>query len=211
MAGRAEHEARSHRLASGVAASHTLAMSRLEPECLYEPFRRAPESVRPCNMPGCQAEGVHRAPVSRDRLADYFWFCLDHVREYNRAWDYFRGMSESEIEAIRRFDTVWHRPSWPLAGRYGAGGFEARIEDPLGLFGEQEARSTGTETRLGDQQRRALALLELSPPVAFVEIKAQYKVLVKRHHPDANGGDKAAEERLKLINQAYATLKAAYA
>jgi hypothetical protein len=76
-------------------------------------------SRRSCEWPGCTGEGEFRAPLSRDQLDQYRWFCLDHVREYNRSWDYYRGMSQAEIEADLRRDTVWQRPTWaaPASGR----------------------------------------------------------------------------------------------
>ena len=69
-------------------------------------------------MPGCPLEGEYRAPKSRSQLRDYFWFCLDHVRAYNAAWDFYKGMSPGQIEAHLRDDTAWQRPTWPL-GRLG--------------------------------------------------------------------------------------------
>ena len=154
-----------------------------------------------CEHPDCAAEGRFRAPKSRDRLNEYFWFCLDHVRDYNRSWNYYEGMKENEIESHIRQDTVWQRPSWPL-GRWPNG---ARIHDPFGLFGEAPARERKVEPP--SKEKQALAALELEMPVTLAEIKVRYKSLVKRLHPDANGGDKAAEERLKHINLAYSTLK----
>ena len=98
-----------------------------------------------CEWPGCTAEGEHRAPQARDRLDQYRWFCLDHVREYNRNWDYYRGMTQTEIEADLRRDTVWQRPTWPLGG-----GRQRRpnwrIHDGFGFFTddpEQKAREKG--------------------------------------------------------------------
>jgi DnaJ-domain-containing protein 1 len=115
---------------------------------------------------------------------------------------------------------VWQRPSWRLGDRHGPG-YADRIRDPLGVFSSgpegagERHRSNGDHGR--DPVRRALsareqalAVFELEPPFTLVRLKARYKVLVKLHHPDAHGGDKAAEEKLKIINQAYATLKAGY-
>ena len=73
-----------------------------------------PGGPRPCDHPGCIHLGAYRAPRSRSSLRQYFYFCLDHVREYNAAWDYFRGMTATEIERMRRADVVGDRPSWPL-------------------------------------------------------------------------------------------------
>ena len=142
------------------------------------------------------------------------------MRAYNSAWNYYAGMSDAEIEAEIRHDTVWQRPSWRLGDRHGPG-YADRIRDPLGVFsggpegGGERSRRNGDHTR--DPARRALsareqalAVFEIEPPFTLVRLKARYKVLVKLHHPDAHGGDKAAEEKLKIINQAYATLKASY-
>src|SRR3546814_20080544 len=75
----------------------------------------APKSeARRCDHPGCPGTGEFRAPKSRDRLTDYFWFCLDHVREYNKSWNYYSGLSDNEVERMIRYDTVWQRPTWPM-------------------------------------------------------------------------------------------------
>lgn len=153
---------------------------------------------------GCEAEAAYRAPMSRDRLNEYYWFCLEHVRAYNAAWDYFKGMNASQIEAELKRDVTWQRPSWPL----GLGG---KIYDPLGLLGGEGPRREAKSERVWTRESEALAVLELPAQATFDEVKARYKSLVKRLHPDANGGDKSAEERLKIVNQAYSTLKAAYA
>lgn len=169
-------------------------------------------NLRRCDHPECAAEGIYRAPKGRDRLEEYFWFCLDHVRKYNLSWDYFAGMNEREIERIRRRDTVWERPTWPLGGpgprRMRSDAW--RIRDFFGLFEDETLEQSRSTERLGrgaTPEEEALAVFALQGPVTMKDIKARYKELVKRHHPDTNGGDKAAEERLKIINQAYTTLK----
>ena len=72
--------------------------------------------LRRCDHPDCAGAGEYRAPKGRERLQEYFWFCLDHVRQYNLSWNYFEGMNEREIEYIRRRDTIWERPTWRLGG-----------------------------------------------------------------------------------------------
>jgi hypothetical protein len=176
--------------------------------------------VRPCDHPGCLAGGDFRAPQSRLDLHIYYWFCLEHVRAYNSAWNYYAGMSDGEIEAEIRHDTVWQRPTWRLGARHGPG-YADRIRDHFGVFSEGPGnpgeRDRKSGERGGDAVRRvlsareqALAVFEMEPPFTLVRLKARYKALVKLHHPDAHGGDRAAEEKLKIINQAYATLKASY-
>jgi hypothetical protein len=176
--------------------------------------------LRPCDHPGCAAGGDFRAPKSRLRLNDYYWFCLEHVRAYNSAWNYYAGMNDAEVEAEIRRDTVWQRPSWPLGNRYSPG-YAGRIRDHFGVFSSDQqgahdrARQNGSgreipARRALSAREQALAVFEIDPPFTAERLKARYKILVKLHHPDAHGGDKAAEERLKIINQAYATLKASY-
>lgn len=184
-------------------------------------FEEDPQSrLRPCDVPGCSGVGEYRAPRSRAQLNQYYWFCLDHVREYNRAWNFLDGMTDDQVEVMVRQDTVWQRPTWPL------GGWRAE-EDALRreadwLHGESAAagaRMDGADDPAANaaarapttEEDRALATLDLRPPVDFSAVKARYKSLVKRHHPDANGGSREAEERLKSINRAYSILKAAMA
>ncbi|MEJ2027933.1 MAG: hypothetical protein P8X52_10985 [Limibacillus sp.] len=81
-------------------------MARVEPEELYRPFRKPQTDQRGCDAEGCAEEGLYRAPVSRHQLNQYYWFCLDHVRDYNRAWNYFSGLTPEEVEMLVREDTV---------------------------------------------------------------------------------------------------------
>ncbi|MBV8911925.1 MAG: J domain-containing protein [Acetobacteraceae bacterium] len=172
----------------------------------YAPDPDAPG--RTCDHPGCENAGEYRAPKSRTELNSYRWFCLEHVRAYNASWDYYKGMTPGQIEQQTRLDTGWQRPTWPL-GSLGRRGFdETDLRDPLHLL------DTGRLRR--EQQRRANVPRELQEPVRTLGVewpvsldalKARYKELAKRHHPDANGGDRESEERLKLINLAYAAIR----
>jgi DnaJ-domain-containing protein 1 len=166
-----------------------------------------------CDHPGCALGGEFRAPRSRRDLGEFYWFCLEHVRAYNQAWDYYRGMSPEEIERERRRDTVGQRPTWPMGPR-GEAFMHARMRgiDPDAIdaalrrmMGEDDPPPR--RARPATPEDEALRVLDLAPGASFEEVKARYKALAKLHHPDANGGDKAAEERLKSINQAYTLLK----
>jgi hypothetical protein len=163
-------------------------------------------------MPSCGAPGDYRAPKSRTALQDYWWFCLEHVRAYNAAWDFYKGMSPGEIEAQLRADTAWQRPTWPL-GRLGSKLDADMLHDPLhvlnagrraGAEAEQRARATAEAPT---DLREPLATLGLAWPLTLDVLKSRYKQLAKQHHPDANNGDRAAEERLKTINLAYSMLR----
>lgn len=173
--------------------------------------------LRLCDAPGCDELGEHRAPRSRDDLNNYYWFCMGHVRAYNARWNFYAGLNQQEIEKQIRADTTWWRPTWPLGGQNGRRGIPS--DGPIldfGVFGHDEwdqerIRSNGEEPgwrpRPGSEESEALAILNLDAPVTRDDIKSRYKDLVKRHHPDANGGNKEAEERLKVINRAYSVLR----
>ena len=137
----------------------------------------------------------------------YWWFCLDHVRAHNAAWDFYKGMTPGEIEAQVRADTQWQRPTWPL-GRLGARFLnEDALRDPLGTMGMRRERPEAWRPAAPSQLLEPLSTLGLEWPVSLDAVKSRYKELAKRHHPDANGGDRASEERLKTINLAYAALR----
>ena len=199
-------------------------MTRAHRYSFRDLLRRGGEATgRLCDAPDCGRAGEYRAPKSRDQLRDYYWFCLDHVREYNKHWNYYAGMNESEIEAHLRHDTTWRRPTWSFGSRKRSP--RPGLKDEFGLFDDlddaAEARARNgkgrkngqdkPESDTGIRERRAFAELEIDPPVADpAVIKMRYKTLVKIHHPDANGGSRDAEERLKRINEAYNILKTRY-
>lgn len=167
-----------------------------------------------CDHPGCTAVASHRAPKTRNRLNDYYWFCLDHIREYNRNWNYYADMSDGQVESEIRNDTVWRRPTWPFGNQSDRIGPNTVFRDDLGIFeaaasmGPNRSRTKDPkQPRPNAQFTQALQIMNFDGPVTLTELKSRYKELVKRLHPDANGGDRAAEEKLKDINQAYATLK----
>jgi hypothetical protein len=173
-----------------------------------------PAALGSCHHPDCTEPGLFRAPKSRQRLSEYYWFCLEHVREYNSAWDYCAGFGAADIEAMVRAAACWERPTWRLGHRP-----RARLDAAMAAFAEAFRDSPSERSRDNRSQRRrnqpepdkdraaALAVFGLDRSATPTEIKACYKRLVKRFHPDANGGDKVAEDRLKVINQAYSSLR----
>jgi hypothetical protein len=173
----------------------------------YAPDPAAPG--RSCDMADCPAAGEYRAPKSRTHLSDYHWFCLEHVRAYNAGWDFYKGMSPAEVEAQLRADTSWQRPTWPI----GRGGYTAwdddMLRDPLNILAAGRAKGAKRQNpqQPPSELRGPLATLGLSWPVTLDVVKSRYKELAKRHHPDANGGSRDAEERLKTINLAYAAVR----
>jgi len=172
---------------------------------------RPEQQIRVCEWPGCKDEGGYRAPRSPAALREFRWFCLDHVRAYNQGWDYFARMSPEEIEAHRRADVTGHRPTWPMGLRADFDFASARVRDYFSVYGAgpNGAGRRGTHgggRRPQSESEKAMAVMDLERGATVKELKARYKFLVKIHHPDANGGDRKAEERLKKINAAYTYL-----
>ena len=161
---------------------------------------------------GCNNPAEHRAPKNRQSVNEYYWFCLEHVQAYNRSWDYFDGMSADEIENYRVEAVTGHRPTWKMGQRgfspWGPDGVHDPHEFIDGADDFDGGGNGSSGIRYNGKQRKALAELDLDESANLQDIKMRYKQLVKRHHPDANGGDKDAEERFKSINEAYSFLVA---
>ncbi|MHB2168503.1 J domain-containing protein [Alsobacter sp. R-9] len=171
-----------------------------------------------CEHPGCAAKGEHRAPKGRGQEGQYWRFCIDHVRAYNQSYNYFAGMTDDAIARYQKEAVVGHRPTWNMGTGPGQKkpdqGAEYVYEDPLGVFRaagfaaraapEPERRRPG----VGPVARRAFEALGLDESADAAAVKARYKQLVKQVHPDANGGDRSYEDRLREVINAYNTLKA---
>ncbi|WP_164516691.1 J domain-containing protein [Minwuia thermotolerans] len=178
-------------------------------------YQTSAERNRPierfCDRDDCEAEGAFRAPKSRNPADGYHHFCLDHVREYNKSWNYFDGMSEVEVENFQRSVHWAHRPTWKLGERVSRRFHPDDLRDPFGLYDHPETPPEprpNPEKRFTAAQRRAFNVLQIEPTDDLREVKLRYKQLAKRFHPDANGGDRGYEDRLKHINEAYGVLSA---
>jgi len=184
----------------------------------------APEQPR-CAHEGCENTGLYKAPMGRGREGQYLLLCLEHVRAYNKSYNYFDGMSDDAVAAFQKDAIIGHRETrkmgvnaWAEKRTKPAGATGARTawsagvyEDPFNMFGgsrrETPAGDKAPRRPLLGPERRALETLGLEENASRDDIKAQYKTLVKRHHPDANHGDRGSEERLRSIIQAYTVLR----
>ena len=173
-----------------------------------------------CQSPGCQQRGEFRAPMTPggfDGPGDWRWLCLDHVREFNAGYNYFSGMTAEEIEASQRPFAGWERETRAFAG---GGGDRAPswsdFRDPLdaiqGRFGRRnrdDARVDGKP--LSGDDRRALKILGLAVDADRRALRQRYSELVRRYHPDRNGGNRAHEAELQRVVEAYNALKSSRA
>jgi hypothetical protein len=180
-----------------------------------------------CEWPQCPQSATHRAPKGRNREREYWRFCLDHVRVYNQSYNFFAGMSDEAVARYQKDDVTGHLPTWKIgmiggagAGRSkaGTGRFHANglgHDDPFDVLrefggprtGAARSRAEAERRTLRNAERKALHALGLEEGAERSGIKSRFKVLVKRHHPDANGGDRSSEDKLREIIEAYNYLK----
>jgi hypothetical protein len=198
---------------------------------LYDRIRVKPgedrrlQTEHRCDWPNCTEPASYRAPKGRNREHEYWRFCLLHVREYNQSYNFFAGMSDDAVARFQKDALTGHLPTWrmgTIGGKRGAKGrvgrfFDADLGtvdpfDVLREFGappagaaQPRAKAEGPTVRNGE--RKALYALGLEDSASGPEIKARFKELVKRHHPDANGGDRTSEDKLREIIEAYNYLK----
>jgi curved DNA-binding protein CbpA len=185
------------------------------------PERPAAEAVppRPCEWHGCSQLGGYRAPKGRLREGEYHNFCLDHVREYNKGYNYFAGMGDDDIVAYQRSAATGHRPTWRMGVEKKSGpafaefrAWEAAFSGPFGMFSGAARKPSPEQPPLRQRPvsnlaQKSFAALDLEGHETGPDIKARYKALVKLLHPDANGGDRTSEDRLRQIIQAYHYLR----
>jgi len=170
-------------------------------------------SMRVCEHPGCEESAQYRAPKSPDVLDDYFWFCKEHVREYNLKWNFFENATDQEFEEQVDDDRVWGRKTKPFGKKSEEQRAWARlgVDDPHQVLGENATRNpgksiTGTR-RLPPTERRAIEILEAKDHWTKPQIRKAYKALIKVLHPDMNGGDRSQEEQLAEVVWAWDQIK----
>jgi DnaJ-domain-containing protein 1 len=175
-------------------------------------------SQRACNHPGCTEPGEFRAPNPYGRSTgpngpgDYQWLCLDHIREFNARYDFFAGMSREEIEDAQMpaagwananrvvdADSVDRPPKW------------ADFHDPLeaisARFRDGVRRAKAPDNRFTPEDHRALKQLGLDDQADLKALRRRYSELVRKYHPDRNGGDRSFEKKLQAVVEAYQLLR----
>lgn len=178
---------------------------------------------RDCEAPGCTEPGEFRAPGSRapglDGPGDWRWFCLEHVREFNADYDWFEGMTPEEILEAQSPIAGWRTDTRAFRADAGVDGVPrwADFDDPLDAIGarasEIRRRAAGQEDlmRFTGKEREALQAMGLGPQTDRHELRKRYSMLVRRYHPDRNGGDRSHEAQLQRVVEAYQLLRKAAA
>jgi hypothetical protein len=188
---------------------------------------RYDETGRECEAEGCREPGEFRAPGSRsagfDGPGDWRWYCLEHVREFNSSYDWFEGMSADEIFAAQSPIAGWRTETRVFRADAGVDGMPrwADFHDPLDAIGSRandiRARAAGRQafdtswSRFSAREREALGVMGLDPQADRQRLRRRYSELVRRYHPDRNGGDRSHEGRLQRVVEAYQLLRKAAA
>ena len=182
-------------------------------------------TARGCEWPSCEEKAAYRAPTSPDRTQDFKWFCLDHVREYNKSWNYFSGWTEEDLDAQMVADRTWERPTWSLKdgqrhpgqSPHANGNAWSRwgFADAMDVLGDNATLNPGAKSErrrrfklLTKEEQRAMDTLGLPHDIENrTEVRQRYRELVKDLHPDINGGSRGDEARLGSVIRAWEILK----
>lgn len=179
-----------------------------------EDDRSLREETPECEWPDCGEPGKYPAPKGRDGENEYFYFCLRHVREYNKDYNYFKGMPDNEVKNFMASSRTGHRPTWKMGENAKSGSAKraasmgkAKIDDPFNITGEKAEVHARPRRTVRNQELKSLHELGLDETATAESATKQYKVLIKRLHPDANKGSRANEEKLTRVIKAYEYLK----
>ncbi|MDP1632304.1 MAG: J domain-containing protein [Caulobacter sp.] len=178
---------------------------------------------RRCDHPDCLTVATARAPKARDMPGQFYWFCQPHAAQYNKQWNFFAGMSDDAVAQAQASRFTGDRPTWSFKASNRSREAAAQAKGPMGwndpfsLFGFGRADRSGIDAppeeagdrQLGKLERNAMADLDLPHTAKAAEIRIRYTELVKRCHPDSNGGDRSAEHKLQRVLKAWKTLKKA--
>ena len=151
-----------------------------------------------CNYPDCELEGDYRAPLGYENLSNYQWFCLEHIKEFNKSWNYHNQMNSDQIENDIRFDTIWRRPTKSFGSGAKFYNFTINGED-MGSFENPNFKQSGHSNKL----LWSLSKLDLDIKTDLNLIKKRYKELAKKHHPDIKGNSKNSIDKFREIVEAY--------
>ena len=161
-----------------------------------------------CDWENCNKIGEYKAPIEKDNSRKYRLLCLEHIKIFNKKWNYFENMNNDEIEFFIKSDLTWHKAT----KKFGSSDnffnilWNNALNDKLNIF-NNSGFSEFKKTKINQTDKDALDIMQLNYGVKWEEIHQKFKFLVKKFHPDKNYGNKAFEDKLKKITLAYSQLK----
>ena len=165
-----------------------------------------------CDYKNCKKIGKHKAPIEKDNSKKFRWLCLDHIKEFNQKWDYFKGMSDHEIYNFLKSDMTWHKPtqSFNSPDNFFNILWKNTLNEGKNILNSEYGKKIKTKINFSNKDIGAFKIIGLEVGTKWNIIQNQFKKLVKKYHPDMNAGDKKFEEKLKIVTLAYTQLKLAY-
>ncbi len=162
-----------------------------------------------CEWENCEQSGDFKAPIEKDNSKNYRWLCEEHIKLFNKNWNYFEGMNQNEIENFIKSDITWHRPTQ----KFGSSDnffnilWNNALNDNFEIFKNMVKNKSISSKKLSKKDQEAFTILELETNSDWSAIQKKFKTLVKKFHPDKNLGNKKYEDKLKKITLAYSHLK----
>ena len=162
-----------------------------------------------CEWENCKESGKFKAPQEKDNSKNYKWLCKEHIKLFNKNWNYFEGMSQDEIEDFLKSDLTWHRPTQKFASSDNFFNilWNNALSDKFNFFKQEKMMNGFTVRKLSEKDKDAFRIMELELNANWSIIQKKFKTLVKKFHPDRNAGNKRFEDKLKKITLAYSHLK----
>ena len=162
-----------------------------------------------CEWENCKENGKFKAPIERDNSKNFRWLCAEHIKLFNKSWNYFDGMSQKEIENFLKSDLTWHRPTQKFgsADNFFNILWNNALSDKFNFFKKDTLRNNLDRRQLSEKDKDAFRIMGLEFNADWSIIQKKFKTLVKKLHPDRNPGNKEFENKLKKITLAYSHLK----
>ena len=165
-----------------------------------------------CDWNNCLEEGSYKAPIEKDNSKKYRMLCLNHVREFNKNWNYFEGMNDDQICEFLKSDITWHKPtqSFSSSDNFFKILWNNALKDGVNKYKINGQFDHMNQFKLNNNDIKAFSILGVSAGIKWEVVQEKFKKLVKKFHPDMNAGNKKYEDKLKVITLAYTQLKNTY-
>ena len=165
-----------------------------------------------CDWNNCLENVEFKAPIEKDTSKDYRLLCLNHIKEFNKNWNYFAGMSDKEVYQFLKSDMTWHKPtqSFSSSDNFFKILWNNALKDEVNVLNKNNELKNMSKFKFDKNDIKAFQVLDITIGLKWEKIQNQFKKLVKKFHPDMNAGDKKYEEKLKIITLAYTQLKKTY-
>ena len=161
-----------------------------------------------CEWDKCKEVGSFKAPAEKDNSKNFKLLCKEHIKLFNKKWNYFDGMSEYEIRNFIKSDVTWHRPTKKFGSKDNFFNilWNNALSDKFKIYKDEEYKNLKNH-KFCEKDKDAFRIMDLQFTADWTAIQKKFKILVKKFHPDKHAGNKMYEDKLKKITLAYSHLK----